>query len=62
MTIISNYLIYAGFPDCVVNFVLAGGLVLDKTMTALPNLSAISFTGSMPTFQWLRNAVHLLSA
>ena len=60
--ILSNYLIYkifrdAGFPDGVVNFVPADGPVFGKTVTAHPDLAAINFTGSVPTFQWLWKAV-----
>merc|ERR1712212_1041451 len=60
--ILSNYLIYkifrdAGFPDGVVNFLPSDGPVFGKTVTAHPDLAAINFTGSVPTFQWLWKAV-----
>jgi len=60
--ILSNYLIYkifrdAGFPDGVVNFVPSDGPVFGKAVTAHPELAAINFTGSVPTFQWLWQAV-----
>jgi len=60
--ILSNYLIYkifrdAGFPDGVVNFVPSDGPVFGKAVTAHPELAAVNFTGSVPTFQWLWQAV-----
>jgi len=60
--ILSNHLIYkifrdAGFPDGVVNFVPSDGPVFGKAVTAHPELAAINFTGSVPTFQWLWQAV-----
>ena len=60
--ILSNYLIYkifqdAGFPDGVVNFVPSDGPVFGKAITAHPELAAVNFTGSVPTFQWLWQAV-----
>ncbi|XP_040567864.1 delta-1-pyrroline-5-carboxylate dehydrogenase, mitochondrial [Lepeophtheirus salmonis] len=60
--ILSNHLIYeifkkAGFPDGLVNFVPSDGLTFGKTITASPNLAAVNFTGSVPTFQWLWKAV-----
>jgi len=60
--ILSNYLIYkifrdAGFPDGVVNFVPADGPTFGKVVTAQPELAAVNFTGSVPTFQWLWKAV-----
>lgn len=60
--ILSNYLIYkifrdAGFPDGVVNFLPSDGPVFGKTVTAHPELAAVNFTGSVPTFQWLWKAV-----
>jgi len=61
-SIISNYAIYkifrdAGFPDGVVNFLPSDGPVFGKTVTAHPELAAVNFTGSVPTFQWLWKAV-----
>jgi len=60
--ILSNHLIYkifkeAGFPDGVVNFVPSDGPVFGKAVTSHPELAAINFTGSVPTFQWLWKAV-----
>merc|ERR1712241_1053597 len=60
--ILSNYLIYkifrdAGFPDGVVNFVPSDGPVFGQTVTKHPELAAVNFTGSVPTFQWLWRAV-----
>merc|ERR1712045_384464 len=60
--VLSNYLIYkifrdAGFPDGVVNFVPSDGPVFGKAVTAHPELAAVNFTGSVPTFQWLWKAV-----
>jgi 1-pyrroline-5-carboxylate dehydrogenase len=60
--ILSNYLIYkifrdAGFPEGLVNFVPSDGPVFGKAITGHPELSAINFTGSVPTFQWLWKAV-----
>lgn len=60
--ILSNYLIYkifrdAGFPDGVVNFVPSDGPVFGNVVTKHPELAAVNFTGSVPTFQWLWSAV-----
>jgi len=60
--IVSNYLIYkifrdAGFPDGVVNFLPSDGPTFGKVVTAHPELAAVNFTGSVPTFQWLWKAV-----
>jgi len=60
--ILSNYLIYkifrdAGFPDGVVNFVPCDGPVFGNAITKHPELAAVNFTGSVPTFQWLWQAV-----
>lgn len=60
--VLSNYLIYkifrdAGFPDGVVNFVPSDGPVFGQAVTSHPDLAAINFTGSVPTFQWLWKAV-----
>jgi len=61
-SILSNYLIYkifqeAGFPDGLVNFLPCDGPVFGKTVTSHPELAAVNFTGSVPTFQWLWKAV-----
>jgi 1-pyrroline-5-carboxylate dehydrogenase len=60
--VLSNYLIYkifrdAGFPDGVVNFVPSDGPTFGKVVTSQPELAAVNFTGSVPTFQWLWKAV-----
>jgi len=60
--ILSNYLIYkifrdAGFPDGVVNFLPSDGPVFGNVVTKHPELAAVNFTGSVPTFQWLWKAV-----
>merc|ERR1712027_189715 len=60
--ILSNYLIYkifreAGFPEGLVNFLPSDGPVFGQTVTSHPELAAINFTGSVPTFQWLWKAV-----
>jgi len=60
--ILSNYLIYkifrdAGFPDGVVNFIPADGPVFGQAVTNHKELAAINFTGSVPTFRWLWQAV-----
>merc|ERR1711988_237872 len=60
--VLSNYLIYkifrdAVFPDGVVNFVPADGPVFGQAITGHPELGAVNFTGSVPTFQWLWQAV-----
>jgi len=61
-SILSNYLIYkifqeAGFPDGLVNFLPSDGPVFGKVVTSHPELAAVNFTGSVPTFQWLWKAV-----
>jgi len=55
---LSNYLIYklmeeVGIPPGVINFVPADGPTFGKVITSSPDLSAVNFTGSAPTFQWL---------
>ncbi|CAG0883416.1 unnamed protein product [Cyprideis torosa] len=55
---LSNYLIFkiceeAGMPPGVINFVPSDGPVFGKTIVSSPSLSAINFTGSLPTFTWL---------
>ncbi|XP_013187980.1 delta-1-pyrroline-5-carboxylate dehydrogenase, mitochondrial [Amyelois transitella] len=54
---IFNILREAGMPPGVVNFLPADGPVFGKTITSSPYLSGINFTGSVPTFNWLWNAV-----
>merc|ERR1711976_102524 len=41
----------------VVQFVPADGPTFGKTITASPDLAAVNFTGSVPTFEWLRKEV-----
>lgn len=60
--ILSNWVIYkvmreAGVPEGVVNFVPADGPTFGKTITASPYLAGINFTGSVPTFNWIWDAV-----
>lgn len=56
--IISNYMVYkimreVGVPGGVVSFIPADGPVFGDTITKAPQLAAINFTGSVPTFQRL---------
>ncbi|CAH0405662.1 unnamed protein product [Chilo suppressalis] len=60
--LLSNWRIFnimreAGLPPGVVNFVPADGPTFGKTITSSPDLAGINFTGSVPTFNWLWNAV-----
>lgn len=60
--VLSSYLIYeilvkCGLPKEVIQFVPADGPTFGKTITASPDLAAINFTGSVPTFEWLWKAV-----
>jgi 1-pyrroline-5-carboxylate dehydrogenase len=60
--LLSNWRIFnimreAGIPDGVVNFVPADGPTFGRTITSSPYLAGINFTGSVPTFNWLWNAV-----
>ncbi|CAG9783391.1 unnamed protein product [Diatraea saccharalis] len=60
--LLSNWRIFnimreAGLPPGVVNFVPADGPTFGKAITASPYLAGINFTGSVPTFNWLWNAV-----
>lgn len=60
--ILSNWRIFnilreAGLPDGLVNFVPADGPVFGATITKSPHLAAINFTGSVPTFNWIWDAV-----
>ncbi|KJE97595.1 delta-1-pyrroline-5-carboxylate dehydrogenase [Capsaspora owczarzaki ATCC 30864] len=57
-SMLSNWVVYeilreAGLPDGVVNFVPADGPTFGKFVTKHPDLAAIAFTGSTPTFQWI---------
>lgn len=56
--VLSNWLIWcalteAGVPRDVVNFLPCDGPTFGDTITSHPNLAAINFTGSVPTFQRL---------
>merc|ERR1712088_240333 len=58
----SSWLIYkimleCGLPKEVIQFVPADGPVYGKAVTDSPDLAAINFTGSVPTFEWLWSAV-----
>lgn len=60
--LLSNWRIFnimreAGLPAGVVNFVPADGPTFGRTITASPHLAGVNFTGSVPTFNWLWNAV-----
>ncbi|XP_042238116.1 delta-1-pyrroline-5-carboxylate dehydrogenase, mitochondrial-like [Homarus americanus] len=60
--ILSNYTVYkimreAGVPGGAVSFVPADGPVFGDTITKSPNLAALNFTGSVPTFQRLWSQV-----
>ncbi|XP_053602023.1 delta-1-pyrroline-5-carboxylate dehydrogenase, mitochondrial [Plodia interpunctella] len=54
---IFNILREAGMPPGVVNFLPADGPTFGNAITSSPHLSGINFTGSVPTFNWLWNAV-----
>jgi len=51
--LIQEILIEAGLPENIIQFVPADGPVFGKTVTSHKELSAINFTGSVPTFEWL---------
>ncbi|VDM09515.1 unnamed protein product [Wuchereria bancrofti] len=56
--VLSNYFIYealeeAGLPAGVISFLPSDGPVFGNVITSSPHLSAINFTGSMPTFKHL---------
>lgn len=60
--ILSNWRIFnimreAGVPDGLVNFVPADGPVFGAAITKSRHLAAINFTGSVPTFNWIWDAV-----
>ncbi|VDO21987.1 Delta-1-pyrroline-5-carboxylate dehydrogenase, mitochondrial precursor, putative [Brugia malayi] len=64
--VLSNYFIYealeeAGLPAGVISFLPSDGPVFGNAITSSPHLSAINFTGSMPTFKhlWKRVAENL---
>lgn len=54
---IFNILREAGMPPGVVNFIPADGPTFGNAITSSPHLSGINFTGSVPTFNWIWNAV-----
>ena len=59
---LSNYIVYrimeeSGIPSGVVNFVPSDGPTFGRAITNSVHLSAINFTGSVPTFHWLWKAV-----
>ncbi|VDN04882.1 unnamed protein product [Thelazia callipaeda] len=56
--VLSNYFIYealeeAGLPPGVISFLPSRGPVFGDAITSSPFLSAINFTGSVPTFKYL---------
>ena len=56
--VISSYMFYkilreAGLPAGVINFIPSDGPVFGESITQSPDLAAINFTGSVPTFRWL---------
>lgn len=56
--VLSNYIIYelleeAGMPPGVIAFLPAEGQIFGDAICASPHLSAINFTGSVPTFKYL---------
>lgn len=60
--LLSNWRIFnimreAGLPDGLVNFVPADGPVFGATITKSRHLAAVNFTGSVPTFNWIWDAV-----
>ncbi|XP_063829765.1 delta-1-pyrroline-5-carboxylate dehydrogenase, mitochondrial [Ostrinia nubilalis] len=60
--LLSNWRIFnimreAGLPAGVVNFVPADGPTFGRTITTSPHLAGVNFTGSVPTFNWIWNAV-----
>ncbi|CAJ0948187.1 unnamed protein product, partial [Mesorhabditis belari] len=63
-SVYSNYIIYeileeAGIPPGVINFLPSDGPTFGNTVTKHPQLAAINFTGSVPTFKtlWRNNVV-----
>ncbi|CAI5442057.1 unnamed protein product [Caenorhabditis angaria] len=54
--VLSNYIIYelleeAGMPDGILSFLPSDGPVFGNTITQSAHLSAVNFTGSVPTFK-----------
>ncbi|PAV86389.1 hypothetical protein WR25_15384 [Diploscapter pachys] len=57
-SVLSNYIIYelleeAGMPPGIIAFVPSDGPTFGSTITASKHLSAINFTGSVPTFKYI---------
>ncbi|CAJ0573166.1 unnamed protein product, partial [Mesorhabditis spiculigera] len=57
-SVLSNYVVYqileeAGIPAGVINFLPSDGPTFGNTVTKHPELAAINFTGSVPTFKTL---------
>ncbi|CCD64341.1 L-glutamate gamma-semialdehyde dehydrogenase [Caenorhabditis elegans] len=64
--VLSNYIIYelleeAGMPPGILSFLPSDGPVFGDVITASPHLSAVNFTGSVPTFKtiWRKVAENL---
>ncbi|CAI2347184.1 unnamed protein product [Caenorhabditis sp. 36 PRJEB53466] len=64
--VLSNYLIYelleeAGIPSGILSFLPSDGPVFGDVITKSPHLSAVNFTGSVPTFKtiWRKVAENL---
>uniref|UniRef100_A0A914CFX0 Multifunctional fusion protein n=1 Tax=Acrobeloides nanus TaxID=290746 RepID=A0A914CFX0_9BILA len=56
--VLSNYIIYqileeAGLPPGIISFLPADGPTFGNTVCSNPNLAAINFTGSVPTFEYI---------
>lgn len=61
-SVLSAYVVYkilreSGVPAGVINFLPSDGPVFGESITQSPDLAAINFTGSVPTFKWLWQAV-----
>lgn len=61
-SVLSAYVVYKILRDCglpagVINFLPADGPVFGEAITQSPDLAAINFTGSVPTFKWLWKSV-----
>jgi 1-pyrroline-5-carboxylate dehydrogenase len=55
--VLSSYILYkilrdSGLPAGVINFLPSDGPVFGEAITRSPDLAAINFTGSVPTFKW----------
>lgn len=55
--LIFKILVECGLPKDIIQFVPADGPVYGNAITNSPDLAAINFTGSVPTFEWLWSAV-----